>query len=347
MNVNDLEERRNRILLAVIEDYIGTACPVGSQAICEKYRLKVSSATVRNILAALEVEGLIMQPHTSAGRIPTDRGYRYYVNALRDMSPLDANQVQRIDEWLAASDMDAAVMLDRAARLMAEVTHQAAIALYPVLRRNVFKRLEVIPLDGRRLLCVLVTMQGLVRSIVVEVDEPVTAEELHALLRFLNAELSGMALDAVEEFLQRRILVQSDSFFYLLKRALQILHLALEAQQQEQLRLEGASYVLAQPEFHDADKTRLLLRFLEAKEELIALLEEDLLREGVVVRIGQETRRAAMADCSMVSSSYKVGDRVVGGIAILGPKRMAYPRVMATVDYVARRVGELLSQVTG
>ncbi len=347
MSVTDSEERRNRILMAVIEDYIGTALPVGSHAICEKYRLNVSSATVRNIMGELEEQGLIMQPHTSAGRIPTDRGYRYYVNALHDMSPLDAVQVRQIDALLATSGVEAALLLDRAARLMAELTHQAAIALYPVLRRNVFKRLEVIPMDGRHLLCVLVTMQGLVRSIVIEVEEPVTTEELGTLQRFLNTELAGMALDAVEEFLQRRILAQSDSFFYLLKRALQILHLALEAQQQEQLRLEGTSYVLAQPEFHDADKTRVLLRLLETRDELIALLQEDLTHEGMVVRIGQETQRAAMADCSLVSAPYQVGGRVVGGIGILGPKRMEYPRVMATVDYVARRVGELLSQVTG
>ena len=196
-------------------------------------------------------------------------------------------------------------------------------------------------------MCVLVTMQGLVRSIIIEVEEPVTLEELGPLQRFLNTELVGMALDEVEEFLQRRILAQSDSFFYLLKRALQILHLALEAQQREPLRLEGASYVLAQPEFQDVDKTRVLLRLLEARDELVALLQEDLAREGLVVRIGQETQRAAMADCSTVSSSYKVNGRVVGGLGILGPKRMAYPRVMVTVDYVARRVGELLSQVMG
>ena len=343
MSVNDSEDRRNRILVAVLEDYIDTGVPVGSEAICRKYRLGVSSATVRNVMVELEEQGLITHPHTSAGRVPTDRGYRYYVNALHDL-PFDAAMRHRIDQMLAAHGMDAQHLLDQAARLMAELTHQAAVALYPVLRRNAFKRLEAVPLDGRRLLCVLVTVQGLVRSVIIEVEQPVTAEELHTLLRFLNAELAGMALDEVEDFLQRRILAQADSFFYLLKRALQILHVALEADRQGELRLEGASRVLAQPEFHDVRKTRVLLELLEAKNALVALLQEDLGRDGLMVRIGREIPQAEMADCSLVTSTYKVHGHAVGGLGILGPRRMEYPRVMATVDYVAQRVSQLLTE---
>ncbi len=347
MNVTYSDERRSKILIAVIEDYIDTASPVGSQAICEKYHFGVSSATVRNIMGELEAAGLITHPHTSAGRIPTDRGYRYYVNALHDLLPLDRGQLEQIHEALAAPDADVERILDRAARLMAELTHQAAVALYPVLKRSVFKRLEVVPLDARRLLCVLMTTQGLVRSIAIEVDEPVTADELAALVRFLNNELAGMALDEVEAFLQRRILTQTDSFFYLFKRALHILHTALEVDRQEQFRLEGASYVLAQPEFHDTRKTQVLLQMLEAKDELVMLLQDDLARDGVTVRIGREMHPAAMEECSLVTAPYKVRGQAVGGLGILGPRRMEYPRLMATVDCVARRVGELLNQVLG
>ena len=344
MSVCDSEERRNRILFAVISDYIATACPVGSQAICEKYHLGVSSATVRNIMVELEEAGLITHPHTSAGRVPTDRGYRHYVNALRQMI-LDPDETQRIDHLLARVPGDVSLVLDCAARLMAELTHQAAIALYPVLRRNVFKRLEIIPMDNRRLLCVLVTMEGVVRSIVIETQDAVTAEELRALLRFVNSELTGMALEEIEGFLQRRILAQNDAFFYLLKRTLEILRLTLEREQQEQARFEGASFMLAQPEFEDAQKTRMLLQLLETKRELVAMLLEDLQREGLVVRIGVETQRADMADCSIVTMPYRVQGRIVGGLGVLGPRRMEYPRVMATVDYVARRVSDLLTQM--
>ena len=341
--LTDSEDRRSKILVAVVEGYIDTGSPVGSQMICEKYRLGVSSATIRNVMGDLEAQGLIMQPHTSAGRVPTDRGYRAYVNALRELL-LDPEQARRVDALLGQTGVEPAALLDRAARLMAELTRQAAVALYPVLRRNAFKRLEVVPLDGRRLLCVLVTMQGLVRSIIIEVDEPVTAEELHTLLRFLNTELQGMGLDAVEEFLQRRILAQHDSFFHLLKRALQILHLALESGEAEPLRLEGASYMLMQPEFQDAERTRLVLQFLETRQELVGLLQEDLAREGIQVHIGQELPQPAMSDCSLVTMTYRINGQVVGGLGVLGPKRMEYPRVMAMVDYVARRVGELLSE---
>ena len=343
MNVTDSKKRRSEVLFAVIKDYIDTASPVGSQAICQRYRFGVSSATIRNIMGELEEDGLIMQPHTSAGRVPTDRGYRYYVNALRQLM-LDPAETRRIDELLMTAH-DADAILDCAARLMAELTHQTAIALYPVLRRNVFKRLEAIPLDNKRLLCVLVTMEGVVRSIIIEMNEPATAEELQGLLRFVNSELVGMALEEIEGLLQRRILSQHDSFFYLLKRTLEILHLALEREQEEQAHLEGTSLMLAQPEFQDAQKTRVLLRLLETKHELVALLLEDLQRDGLVVRIGQETQRAEMTDCSVVTMSYRAHGHVVGGLGVLGPKRMEYPRVMATVDYVARRVSDLLTQM--
>ena len=347
MIVTDSNDRRSKILIAVVEDYIDTASPVGSQTICRKHRLGVSSATVRNIFGELEAAGLITQPHTSAGRIPTDRGYRYYVNAIHDLLPLDQRQLTQIHEILAAPEAEVERILDRAARVMAELTHQAAVVLYPVLKRSAFKRLEVVPLDARRLLCVLVTTQGLVRSIIIEVDEPVTGDELQALLRFLNNELAGMALDEVETFLQRRILAQADSFFYLLKRALHIIHATLEADQQEQLRLEGASYVLAQPEFHDAQKTQALLQMLEARDDLVVLLQEDLAHDGVAVHIGHEMEPPALEECSLVTAPYKVRGQTVGGLGILGPRRMAYPRLMATVDCVARRVGELLNQVMG
>lgn len=335
-----LEERRLEVLRAIVEDFVLTNEPVGSKALAERHHLSVSPATVRNDMSALEDEGYITQPHTSAGRIPTDKGYRLFVDRLSSVKPLSAAERRAIQSFLeGAVDLDDVVR--RSVRLLAQLTRQVAVVQYPTLSRSSIRHIEIVSLTPARLLLVLITDTGRVEQRVVEVSSPVDDHLVSDLKALLGSSLHGRRLvDAPAAVADLPETVRPE----LRPHVTTLVAVVLEALVEK----PGERMVLA----GTANLTRSLLDFpdtlrpvLEALEEQVVLLK--LFGEAcdpgtVTVRIGHENDVDALHAASVVSTGYGRGEAALGGLGVLGPTRMDYPGTMAAVRAVARYVGDLL-----
>ena len=345
VTTTDFEQRKNKILELIIEAYVSTASPVGSEFVSKKLRSSLSSATIRNIMVELEDAGFLEQPHTSAGRVPTDRGYRFYVDSVMDMRRMPPEELRRLEAMIQPPELDVEQLLERSSAVLAELTQQAAFAVVPTVKQSRVKQIELVPLSVRKVLCVLVANDELVASHVVEIVEPMSRDETVALARFLNTELVGLSFGELLASLERRMLAENDSFYHFVKRSLDILQHALSTEPNERFFLEGASYVVSQPEFSRSPrKSHELLKGLDAQDALLSRIRQDIGREGVRVRIGRDVQVPGLEECSYLAAPVTIDNEVIGGVGVLGPKRMDYPRMRACVEGMSRCITELLTQ---
>ncbi len=346
ISVTDSDHRRNKILEIIIDSYVSTAQPVGSELVARKLRSSLSSATIRNVMVELEQAGYLEQPHTSAGRVPTDQGYRFYVDSVMNVRQLSPEQVRQIEVRIQPKELDVDEVLERASVTLAELAHQAAFAVVPTVKQSTVKQIELLPISARKLLCVLIADEEIVATHVVEISGSMTRDEAIALVRFLNTELVGLPFGMLLETLERRLLAESDSFYYLVKRSWEILQHALATEPTERLFMEGASYIVSQPEFRrDPHKTHELLRWLDAEDALLEHLRHDMEADGVRVHIGHEVGVPGVDECSYLTAPFRLG--LTGGsgaVGILGPKRMDYPKMRSMVEAMARCVSELFGR---
>jgi len=336
------EDRRLAVLRAIVEDYVQTHEPVGSKALVERHALGVSPATIRNDMAALEEEGLIAQPHTSAGRIPTDKGYRLFVDRLSTVKPLSAPEKKAIASLLdGAVDLDDVV--DRTVRLLAQLTHQVAVVQYPSLTRSTVRHVELVPLGGGRLLVVLITNTGRVEQRFVDVGRDVPDGTLGELRSRLNTEVAGRRLTevgGVVESLPQRFGPEDRT---VVRQVLDALDDTLAVEREERIVLAGtANLARAGTDFAGS-----ISPVLEALEEQVVLLK--LLTEmaadtgGIGVRIGREHQHVGLTETAVVASGYGGEGEVVARLGVLGPTRMDYPTTIAAVRAVARYVSRILA----
>jgi heat-inducible transcriptional repressor len=335
-----LEERRLAVLRAIVEDYVLTQEPVGSKALADRHGLGVSPATVRNDMAALEEEGYIAQPHTSAGRVPTDKGYRLFVDRLSSVKPLSAAERRAIQSFLeGAVDLDDVVR--RSVRLLAQLTRQVAVVQYPVLSRATVRHVEVVRLTDTRLLLVLITDTGRVEQRVVEVPGEIADAQAAAIKQMINAAMGGRRLvdapaaladlpEAADPTLRRQV-----------TPVVAVMLEALVEKPDERVALAGTANLTRSA----VDFPHTLRPVLEALEEQVVLLK--LIGEAadpsmVLVRIGHENAVEDLRSTSVVTTGYGPTAAAYGGLGVLGPTRMDYPGTMAAVRAVAAYVGDLL-----
>ncbi|MBB5778497.1 heat-inducible transcriptional repressor HrcA [Nonomuraea jabiensis] len=334
-----LDDRKLAVLRAIVEDYVSTNEPVGSKALAERHNLKVSPATVRNDMAALEEEGYITQPHTSAGRVPTDKGYRLFVDRLSQVKPLSSAERRAIETFLAgAVDLDDVVT--RTVRLLAQLTRQVAVVQYPTLTRSTVRHVELVPLNDRRVMLVLITNTGRVEQRVIELPEVIEDTRIAHLRAVLNACLDGCGLSNVPELvadLPERLPIEDRP------AAATILSVLLETlveRHDEKIVFAGAANLAG------ADFATGLRDVLEALEEQVVLMR--LLGEtsadtpsALTVRIGSEN--PYLRGTSIVATGYGSGDNQLARLGVLGPTRMDYPVTMGAVRAVARYVSQILA----
>ena len=333
-----LDDRKLEVLRAIVEDYVSTNEPVGSRAIVDRHNLDVSPATIRNDMAVLEEQGYIAQPHTSAGRIPTDKGYRLFVDRLSGVKPLSAAERRAIETFLAgAYDLDDVVT--RTVRLLAQLTRQVAVVQYPSLSRSAVRHVELVPVAESRLLVVLITNTGRVEQRAVELPAPIGEDQTAHLRAMLNASLDGRWLSDVPGIVaglpDRLAPVDRPN-------AAAVLSMILESvlERHDEKVVFGGTANLAVSDF-----SRSLREVLEALEEQVVLIRllGEVAEPSVMVRIGSENPVEGLRDTSVVAAGYGAGDQALARLGVLGPTRMDYRGAMGAVRAVARYVSQILA----
>jgi heat-inducible transcriptional repressor len=342
-----LSEREQLILQAVVHLYITSAEPVGSRAIVKKLGLDISPATVRNVMADLEESGFLQQLHTSSGRVPTDKGYRYYVDFLMRIQDVTHAERSRLEGKLAEHLGDADTILRQTSCLLALISHQASIVEAPRLNVAEVRHVEIVPIADRRMAFVLADNYGGVRTMVTSTERAFTADQAQRLGHFLNEHLRGTPMDTLSAALQEKLEHFVDDTRTLANQALEVLRL-LPAPEGGNLFLEGSTQLFEQPEFQNVERAREVFGLLEERDRVV-----ELLRAGVVnpephpsrVVIGSEAQQHGFEELSVVSAPYKVGETTVGMVGVLGPRRMPYSKLAGLVEYTAERLGGLLSRL--
>jgi heat-inducible transcriptional repressor len=340
--VGSADDRRFEVLRAIVADFVTTKEPIGSKSLVERHNLGVSSATVRNDMAVLESEGYIAQPHTSSGRVPTEKGYREFVDRLDDVKPLSGSERRAILQFLE-SGVDLDDVLRRAVRLLAQLTRQVAIVQYPMLSASTVRHLEVVALTPAKLLLVVITDSGRVDQRVVELGDAIDEHELSQLRERLGGALEGKPL-ATASIAVADLAGTLDGHGGLgdaIGRAATVLVETLVEHTEERLLLGGTANLTR----NTADFGGSLRSVLEALEEQVVVLRLLAAQQEagkVTVRIGHETEAEQMAGTSVVSTAYGSSGKVFGGMGVVGPTRMDYPGTIANVAAVALYIGEVL-----
>ena len=343
MAFENLNERERRILELLIAHYIQTADPVGSRVIASRYKLGISPATVRNTLQDLEELGLLEQPHTSAGRVPTDSGYRLYVDRMLKPEALSDEEKEQIKREISADSVAVDRILEQTSRLLANLTHQLGLSVAPSFERGILTRIELVAVAERKLLMIVAVKGGLARSILLEVDIRIDTVALEETRRVLNERLSGRSLGEIRATLGERFNDVSAGDARLIKLFLDHSETLLHSAAPEQVHLEGTANILRQPEFKNQEKVSALVDFLEEKKSLVEVVSAKGIKEGIVITIGRETDRDETRNLSMVTSTYEVGG-LKGTIGVIGPTRMPYSKLVSIVDYTAKLLTEILSE---
>lgn len=336
-----LGERKLKVLFAVVEAYIATGDPVGSKAICEMMGNTVSSATIRNDMAALSEMGLLEQPHTSAGRIPTHQGYRVYIQNMHRRTLPESERLM-IDSMLSEANRDPEQLLEEAAQVLASITNCAAVSTTPMGKTTTVRSVQVIPVASRTALIVLMTSSGIFKNKICWCDFTLTPEVMRVVARLMNEKVVGKPLSEITMAYLQTLAASIGEFAFLVSPILMALFEAVKDASSADVCLEGQANLLAHAEYDDTSARRIL-GFLNRRAELANLLNQK--RGGVQTFIGREIDRPELADSSMVVARYRVGGEELGSIAVIGPTRMDYSKVMASLEYFSGEVGRILTEL--
>lgn len=339
----ELGARKQGILAALIEHYVRTAEPVSSHMILQNSGMQISSATVRNELAELEELGLVEQPHTSAGRIPTDAGYRFYVNSLMQPKSLARSDTSRIRRELRPLYVEISGILDEACHLLSEVTHYTSVILVPTLDSDAMKHVQLGKVNPHRLLVMLISSSGKMEHKLYEVDTPISVDRLNQITNYLNAMLKGKTMGTVKKMKFEEVHNPTELNDPFLQKAFEILQQTIPDNENERVIVEGIVYILRQPEFADMEKARGVVEVLDEGSAITPMLSDLLEEPEPTVIIGGENRLTAMRMCSFVGRPYHIAGETVGRIGVLGPTRMQYAEAISAVNYLTRRLEECVS----
>lgn len=337
----ELDERKKKILQAVIRNYLETGEPVGSRTISKYTDLNLSSATIRNEMADLEEMGYILQPHTSAGRIPSDKGYRFYVNTMMEEK---TREVVEMNEMLVERQDKMETLLKQVARVLAQNTQYASMVTAPQAKRSKLKFIQLSRVDERQLLAVIVIEGNVIKNNILKVDENLSEETLLKLNILLNTHLNGLSIDEINLGMIAVMKQQAGIHSSIVSGVIDAVAEAIRAEEDLEIYTSGTNNIFRYPELADQQKASELINTFEEKQLLGELLQEASAGEestGIQVYIGAETPVQSMRDCSVVTATYELGGGMKGTIGIVGPKRMDYDKVVGTLRTIQTQLDEL------
>jgi heat-inducible transcriptional repressor len=342
MNKQELNDREKNILRFIIQQFILTASPVGSRNITKRYDIGFSPATVRNIMSDLENSGFIDHPHTSAGRIPTDKGYRFYVDTLMDIQKLRNSEMGLINKSLETNLNETDELLKMASNLLSSITHQIACVTYPKLDSGIFEKIQIIQLTSSRILVVITIKSGLVKTITLELNSDLKLSQLDPVQLLLNERLSGLSLKEIRDTFKERFKdIEEDKHPIIRLFVDSVDKIFKDDTRGEKALITGAKNVIRQPEFENPDSFQSVVELIEDKDIIIHILEKSGENEEVYISIGSENENEKLNEYSFISKKYQLGE-ISGTLGIVGPKRMEYSKVIAIVDYIAKMISEIL-----
>jgi len=337
-----LTDRQRMILYAVIDDYIRSAEPVGSRTISKRGDIGFSPATIRNEMSDLEELGYLEQPHTSAGRIPSQKGYRYYVDHLIRSGNFNTEDLQLTKSFFIDRIMKTEKIMQQAATILSGLTNYTAVALGGDTFQEKLKHLQLIPLNGETAVAIIVTNTGHVENKVVSIPKDIPMNELEKFVNFLNAKLAGVSLVQLRSALYNEIGIQLAKHISRYEELVKMIESALESDVEEKLYLSGATNMLTQPEFKDVSKVKMIFDLFDESETLARMFADA--PEGIQVRIGDENRLEAMSSCSVITATYMFDGQTVGTIGLIGPTRMEYAKVIGLLNRLSKDLTVLLNQ---
>jgi heat-inducible transcriptional repressor len=340
----DIGGRAKKILHAVVSEYLATGEAVGSQTVTRRYGLDVSAATVRNVMVDLEEIGLLRHAHTSGGRIPTDRGLRYYVDTLLRVRSLSTGEKEEIRERFGATRTDLPEMMQKTSRLLRELSHLTVVVQAPRPDSDVVEHIEFVRLRDDQLLAVIASSSGQIQNKLVPLDMPVLPTDLDRINNYLNSLVSGLTLDQVRARLASEIESDRAAHDQLAARALQLAAAAVPPDTGAEVLVDGQSNLLAGQT--DLERAKTLLRTLEEKDMIVRLLDRTLSAPGICVFIGAEANLADLTDISVVAAPYGGDGKPLGTIGVIGPSRMNYSRVIPLVDFTSEMISDVLTTKT-
>lgn len=336
-----LDDRKFKILQAIIDDYIMTAVPVGSRTISRKSGVGFSPATIRNEMSDLEELGYLDQPHTSAGRIPSVKAYRLYVDRLMKVGELSMEDAARIHSHFDRRVSQVEEVIHRAAQVLSDVTRYTSVVVSPQTDRLSIRRVQLVPVSEGTALLIVVTNAGIVKDSIIRVPEEMSEEHLYRISQMLTEQLADKPLSEVrQQFAEMfRDLTQHRR---LLAGVMDVLENQLDDRHDADVVVGGSANLLSYPEYADIEKARNFLAVLESKDKLYPLLRQGGTME-FTIRIGPENKMPELNECSVITATYRVGDHTTGTLGVIGPTRMNYGRVISVLDYMGKAISDLLS----
>ena len=342
MTPTELTTRERQVFLAIVHGFIRNAEPIGSRYISKNYGLSISAATVSNVMADLEEKGLIWQPHTSAGRMPTTQGYRAYVDSLQKGDNLTEEEQNIIIEKLGLFDKDADLIVSKTATVLGEISSQLGIVLSPRFKKGVFKKLELIQIADQKLLLILTIKSGLVKSVIIEIENNFSSDFLSETSQLINERLYGLSIDQLSYYFGERfsdIDPDSKSLIDAIKNKTDKI---IQFEPMNDFYFSGAKNVIANPEFGSPDQIGRILELLDRKDVLVRVLTEHS-SEGVSIVIGEESAEELTKTCSIITTTYSI-DGAIGTLGVIGPTRMQYAKIISLVKFMSDTLNYLVSK---
>lgn len=338
-----LDDRKLKVLQAIINSYIASAEPIGSRTISKKYNLGVSSATIRNEMSDLEDLGYLNKPYTSAGRIPSDKAYRLYVDTLMQeiMNFVDFRKKEEVKKILLKEMREIDQLIQNSTRILSKITNYTSLAIAPQFKQSTLKHIQLIPIDEYKVLVVIVSDSGVVRNTIFRMDNFISDEQLTAISNFLNEKLKGLTLEEISKGIDSDIFREMYDFRSMIQDIIPIISQSLEDMAEIEVYANGVTNIFNFPEYKDIDRAKSFLSFIEDKELLVDTLLENTF-DDIFITIGDENPCEEIKDCSLITATYKLGGKTIGKIGVIGPTRMDYYKVINAVRVIAVNLSEII-----
>lgn len=339
-----LDERKLRVLYAIINSYVLSAEPIGSRTISKQYDLGVSSATIRNEMSDLEELGFLNKPHSSAGRVPSDKAYRVYVDSLMKLDSfiLDENIKKNIKNILSNESQELDHLLQNSARVLSEITSYTVLAISSQLKTSKIKHIQLIPIGNNQFLLLIVNDSDVVKNSIFKLDKALSDNHLNTISNFLNSKLKGLSFEQISQQVDFGMFKDLYDYRYVLDKIIPLLNKSIESNDNIELYSEGITRILNFPEYKDVDKAKSIISFIEDKDLVLEMLLNNSFTQDINIMIGNENNYSQLKDCSIITTTYSINGKTIGKIGLIGPTRMDYYKLINTLKIFSTNITEII-----